>query len=494
MSDLLNNLPFRKREKELEKNIPYLLENKELKIGIGFQHVMIEGDNLHTLAICQALGKQGDFIFADPDNVISKKSRGSIKDNSWDRSIWLLENMPKFKLMKELLPETGVLAVSLNELIMPFALAGYNNISGLLDLFHGNYIGMLVNTSRTGSNISSTNFSRNHEFICLFAKNIKKFKFKGKLKDLSKFKNPDNDPRGPWRVGDLTGKGTSKISFPLINPVNGYKYYPPKGRHWSSGQETMVSLIKENKIIFPKTKKGFPQLKKFANELQSEYQPISSVGYEFFTANGTRDLKKFGKAFFEFPKSVDLVKFLVDQVLWNKKDAVIIDVHGGSGTTAQAVLEYNRDNQKNFSIIIASNRSQEFKGPVYKRVKETIEGNKKVKACGGELAFFKVQLNPKRALLEDSQRSILHLLTGCISWAYNCPEVRFKTSQDYFFDQQGNLKVILNKSMEMVNPEKEIVVEEGLLSAQESTFGQGFSERLIHNTDRLVRLYIINKT
>src|SRR5690606_17737906 len=135
--------------------------------------------------------------------------------------------------------------------------------------------------------------------------------------DASKFSNPDEDPRGPWRSADLTGLASRdarpNLHYDLINPETSVNYgCPPKG--WRYDPTTMAKKIEEGRVLWPSAPTGRPRHKLFQNEMKSQFKNISSIFTGHSTADGTRELKDLLEdSPISFPKPVSLLKRLVEQ-------------------------------------------------------------------------------------------------------------------------------------------------------------------------------------
>jgi adenine-specific DNA-methyltransferase len=181
-----------------------------------------------------------------------------------------------------------------------------------------------------------------HEYVICFSK-LGFSPLRGAEKDLSKFANPDNDERGPWRSADMTGLATKdkrpNLHYDLVNPETGINYgCPSKG--WRFESASMNQRIFEKRILWPSEEHGRPRQKLFLNEMSGIYKNISSVIQTSSTAEGTREINGLlGVGIFDFPKPSSLVKLLTQQA--NDDESIVLDFFAGSGTTAHAVMELN---------------------------------------------------------------------------------------------------------------------------------------------------------
>ena len=280
-------------------------------------NLFIEGDNLEVLKLLYKpyfgrvkmiyidppYNTGNDFIypdnFADPlDTYLKltgqKDSEGNLLTSNPEtsgryHSAWLSMMYPRLFLARQLLREDGVIFVSIDD-------HEVHNLRMLLNEVFGeeNFIVEIIWKSRKQvDNRTVTGASIDHEYLLCFGRSPSG-SLRGSAKDLSKFSNPDNDPRGPWRSADLTGTATKErrpnLHFDLVDPSSGTSYAPPfKG--WRFFPETMEKKIKEGRILFPANGDGRPRHKLFLNEMKKKYKGFSSVlSIKVFTEDGTKEL------------------------------------------------------------------------------------------------------------------------------------------------------------------------------------------------------------
>ena len=331
------------------------------------QNLMIEGDNLEVLKLLQKsyaskvkliyidppynTGK--DFVYPDDyrDNIQnyleltnqidghSRKLSSNTDASGRFHTDWLNMIYPRIMVARRLLSKDGLIAVSSNDVEA-------SNLRKILDDLLGeeNFIGQLVWKSRASEDTRATNgVSSDHEYIICYSRD-EGTSLRGAEKDHSKFSNPDNDRRGPWRSADLTGLATRdarpNLHYDLIDPDTGVKYEcPPKG--WRFEKDTMADKIRDDRILFPDSGRGRPRHKLFLNEMKSPFKNLSSVLDGFSTADGTRELNQLmGEWAFSFPKPTALIKLLTEQA--TAGNDIILDFFAGSGTTGQAVMAQNQ--------------------------------------------------------------------------------------------------------------------------------------------------------
>lgn len=369
---------------QMQTKVPVFSEDQGKEIASapeqGF-NFLLEGDNLHSLKLLEKThaGKI-DVIYIDPPYNLG----GDFvyddyyveKEDSFKHSKWLSFMERRLLIAFNLLSNSGCIFISINE-------TEYADLKLLCDEILGefNYQGTFIWHNRQRADSRNINMiSIDHEYILLYSK-TENFAVKGRQKDISKYKNPDNDPRGPWASIDLSGLADASrrpnLHFNIVNPKTGISYPPNPNRGWSKSRDTIARMIAENRILWPTSSTGRPREKKFLKDLLSENTGFSSVldsedvGY---TTDGTRALNNIlGTKAFSFPKSVKLIKTLLYQT--TNRDSIILDFFAGSGTTGQAVLELNREDGGNRRFILCTNNENQIcENVTYPRIKTVITG------------------------------------------------------------------------------------------------------------------------
>lgn len=335
------------------------------------ENLYIEGDNLEVLKLLQEtyLGKikmiyidppyntGNDFVYNDEFGIRSEEWNGisgnydadgnqivgalekNTEANGRFHTDWLNMIYPRLKLAKDLLADDGFIFISIGE-------EELENLYKICDEIFGEqlHLGTFIWKRRQMvDSRSKTGVSEDHEYLVCFAKQPGQ-RIRGQQTDMSKYSNPDNDPRGNWMSADMTGLATASqrpnLHYDLVNPVNGVVYKcPPTG--WRYERKRMRQLIDNNEVIFPTKADGRPRRKKFAKDLQSEYAGMSTTLATVYNTQATRELKALfdGEDYFDFPKPVDYIKLIIEQGAAD--GGVVLDFFSGSATTAHAVIAQN---------------------------------------------------------------------------------------------------------------------------------------------------------
>lgn len=350
------------------------------------ENLYIEGDNLEVLKLLQEtyLGKikmiyidppyntGNDFVYEDDfsqstDEYLANSGQfddegnrmvPNTESNGRFHTNWLNMLYPRIKLSKSLLRDDGVIFISIDDNEIDNLKKICNEVFG-----EANLVAEIPWQSRASIQ-NDTDFSVNHEYICVYAKNRRQenrrlkesnysewhkkdsFVCKPLPLDKSKFDNPDNDPRGLWKADPFDAPNVRpNLTYPVVNPNTGEEHLPPRGRHWRFLPAKFSSALEDNRIVWTNNGLGRPQLKVFYEEKKE----FGSVDNSWFSAdrigtstNGTKELMKLfdGSAFFDTPKPVSLLSKLITLANVEEND-IILDFFSGSATTAHAVIQQN---------------------------------------------------------------------------------------------------------------------------------------------------------
>ena len=284
---------------------------------------------------------------------------------------WLANIEAALALLRPLLSTDGSIWISINDKEMHYLKITADKIFG-----RNNFVTTIIWQHRN-SRENRTAFSNNHEYILVYAKDINVFKEtrntipmdKSSLED--KYKNPDNDIRGPWQsvTANVQDGHAVQSQYYYITSPNGKKHYPPKGRCWIYNEERMNKEIAGNNIWFGKNGNGVPRVKKFLKDATKGLTPETLwLGNEVGT---TKSAKKHimnifpdDKAF-ETPKPEELIHRILT-IASNKGDYVL-DCYLGSGSTISTAHKMKRQ-------YIGVEIGDHIVNLVVERMKRVIEG------------------------------------------------------------------------------------------------------------------------
>ena len=374
-----------------DKEVPFRLlkKNKSLSLGVS-ENLIIEGDNLEALkALMPYYVGKIKCIYIDPpyntgnegwvynDNVNSPKIKqwigkvvGSEGEDLTRHDKWLCMMYPRLKLLHDLLRDDGVIFISIDD-------NEHCHLKMIMDELFGseNFLTNIIWQKKYTQSNDAKYFSATHDFIVCYAKNEKNKKFKINLltrteEQNARYKNPDNDPRGPWMSQPIQVKTPSDAYiYEIITPV-GKKFLPPKGRSWQFGIERYKELVKENRIYFGENGQNVPRIKKFISDVQDGVVPKTIWMYDEVGSNddAKREIKNiFSDIPFATPKPTRLLKVIFK--LGSDRNDIILDSFAGSGTTGQAVLELNKEDKGNRKFILVELEKEIAKNITAERVR-----------------------------------------------------------------------------------------------------------------------------
>lgn len=285
------------------------------------------------LESCKVYDENGNLSF-DP------KANG--ESNGRFHTDWLNMVYPRIKVAFDLLSKDGALFISIDD-------HEVENMKKICNELFGekNFVACVI-WQRTYAPISLKKyFSENHDFCLIYAKNLEYFDMHllpRSEKQNKDYKNPDNDPRGPWKVGNLTvGPAVEKQIYPIVGPT-GRTFLPPSGYCWRFSKEKFELMVKDNRIWFGADGNNSPVPKLFLSEVQDGVTPMTvwtfeEVGHGQEATRELRDLMD--AAVFTSPKPIRYITRFLQ--IGSNKDSIILDFFSGSATTAHAVMKLNAE-------------------------------------------------------------------------------------------------------------------------------------------------------
>lgn len=296
------------------------------------------------------LAKRLDVSRERAERILSMTRRGSAS-----HAAWLTFMLPRLSFARNLLTDDGVIFISIDD-------NEQANLKKLCDEVFGEecFVAQFIWEKRkTRENRSS--ISIRHDYVLCYVKDIELLEDSLGLEimtkaALSRYKNPDNDPKGPWTSVPAiaqAGHGTKSQFYTFVAP-NGKSYNLPSGSCWRMTLEKMNEAVAQNKIWFGSDGNGVPRIKKYLSEGKQGLTPESIISSE---KGGTNDSAKReivelfnGKAVFETPKPVELIRHILSMTLG--ENVTVLDFFGGSSTTAHAVMQKNTEDGDNRKFIL----------------------------------------------------------------------------------------------------------------------------------------------
>lgn len=346
------------------------------------QNLYIEGDNLEVLKLLQKsyMGKVkmiyidppyntgNDFVYDDDFAVsqddydlfagnvdeLGNRYRKNTEANGRFHSDWCSMMYSRLMVARSLLTEDGVIFISIDD-------RESDNLRKLCDEVFGetNFESCMTWRRRTNQpNDKSKMIAKVSENIIVYSKNtsylseIKSFNGVPLSDDrITEYKNPDNDPKGPWSSNPwkaAVGRGGTK--YIIVTP-SGHTY----NETWYGNQATFNRLLEENRVHWTDNGKGVPRIKIYLSEsMKSGQAAINFLTCERYGSNqegsATLELLFNKKGLFDNPKPVKLISTFIN--LATNNNDIILDFFSGSSTTAHSVMQINADNKETRKYIM----------------------------------------------------------------------------------------------------------------------------------------------
>lgn len=350
------------------------------------QNLFIEGDNLEALKLLYKSYFGGvkmiyidppyntgnDFVY--PDNYRDpldtylqltgqRDAEGNLLISNTDtggryHSAWLSMMYPRLFLARQLLREDGVIFISVDD-------HEVHNLRLLMNEIFGeeNFVATVIWQKVYAPKSSARHFSEDHDFVIIYARNgqnwnpslLPRTDAQDKI-----YKNPDSDPRGRWRPNNLAArnyysKGTYQIKCPGGRVING----PPRGSYWRISEEKLWEMDADGRIWWGEDGNNVPAPKIYLSEVKEGRVPQTFWSYKDVghTQEAKRELLSLvgfpdSESVFETPKPVRLIRRTLQIGTHADEDDIVLDFFAGSATTAQAVLQLNREDGGNRRFIM----------------------------------------------------------------------------------------------------------------------------------------------
>lgn len=327
------------------------------------------------LESCKVYDENGNLQF---DPKANNESNGRFHTD------WLNMIYPRIKVAFDLLSDNGAIFISVDD-------HEVENMKKICNELFGekNFVASVI-WQRTYAPISLKKFfSENHDFCLIYAKDLSQFDMNllpRSNKQNKDYKNPDNDPRGPWKVGNLTvGPAVEKQIYEIVGPT-GRSFLPPSGYCWRFTKEKFEQMRRDNRIWFGTDGNNSPVPKLFLSEVQDGVTPMTvwtfdEVGHGQEATRELRDLMD--GAVFTSPKPLRYITRLLQ--IGTSKGSIILDFFSGSATTAHAVMKLNaEDGGKRKFIMVQLPEVTDEKSEARKAGYETIcqIGEERIRRAG----------------------------------------------------------------------------------------------------------------
>ena len=320
-----------------------LIENKSLSNcdhDPDTENMIIHGDNLLSLkALESKYSGKVKCIYIDPP--YNTGSAFEHYDDNLEHSQWLSLMKPRLEILHKLLSYDGSIWISIDDDEGHYLKVLCDEIFG-----RNNYINTVIWEKKYSPQNDAKWLSDNHDFILVYAKQKDVWRpnlLPRSTEMNSRYKNPDNDPRGDWKSGDLSVRTyNADYDYPITTP-SGRIVNPPAGRCWRCSKERFLELVEDNRVWFGKEGNNVPSIKRFLSDVK---QGITSMTIWKYTEVGhTQDAMKESKAIdsnsvFPTPKPESLIERIL--TIGSNKGDLVLDSFLGSGTTAAVAHKMER--------------------------------------------------------------------------------------------------------------------------------------------------------
>jgi len=320
-----------------------LIENSNLsnvKNDLMTDNMLIHGDNLLALKALEA--KYAGLIkciYIDPP--YNTGSAFEQYDDNLEHSQWLNLMKPRLEIIYNLLSDEGTLWISIDDDEQAYLKVLCDEIFG-----RNNFVANVIWEKKFSPQNDAKWLSDSHDFIMVYAKkkDIWRPNLLPRTAEMNKrYKNPDNDPRGPWTSGDCSVKTYSaSCDYPITTP-SGRVVNPPAGYCWRFSKDSLQQMIDDNRIWFGEKGDNVPRVKRFLSEVKQGMTPMTiwkhtEVGHN---QDAKKEVKVFNsKSVFATPKPEKLIERII-HIATNPGD-LVLDSFLGSGTTTAVAHKMGR--------------------------------------------------------------------------------------------------------------------------------------------------------
>ena len=323
--------------------VPYRLleEDPALSVGGGDSgNMLVQGDNLEALkALLPFYAGRVKCIYIDPP--YNTGAAFAHYDDNLEHAAWLGMMWPRLELLRELLAEDGFIWVSIDDREAHYLKIVMDEIFGRRN-FIANFVWQKKYTRANDATLASDN----HDHLFCFARNVDACSFNGiarQDKQNKAYKNPDNDPRGPWKSTPLhakSGTDTNRYSYTF---QNGIIWKPPVGTYHRYSRKTLGRLDRSEELWFGVRGDATPSRKSYLSKIKQTVVPVTIWPYDEFGSN--HDAKNENRsvlpnAYFDTPKPEKLLARILE-IATNPGD-LVLDSFLGSGTTAAVAHKMGR--------------------------------------------------------------------------------------------------------------------------------------------------------
>lgn len=330
------------KDEEIKLEPRILIEDQEKSYGdYNSENMLIHGDNLLALkALEQDFSGQIKCIYIDPP--YNTGSAFEHYDDNLEHSTWLNLMKPRLEILKELLhPTEGSIWISIDDNECHYLKILCDEVFGRF-----NFVANVIWEKKYAPQNDAKWLSDSHDHILVYAKkkNIWRPNLLPRTVDMDeRYKNYDNDPRGPWKPDNLLRKDRQESGVFTITTPSGRRCDPPAGRSWRTTRENFQKMVADHRIWFGKSGSNIPAIKRFLSEVKGgrtcmTIWKYNEVGH---TQDAQREVTLFNPLEpFGTPKPERLLERIL--TLSSDEGDFVLDSFLGSGTTSAVAHKMKR--------------------------------------------------------------------------------------------------------------------------------------------------------
>ena len=410
-------------------------------------NLVIKGNNLIALySLKKRYAGKVKLIYLDPPYNTTKDFDYNDK---FTHATWLTFMKSRLEIAWDLLAEDGTIWISIDDNESHY-------LKVLADTVFGreNFLNEVIwQRAFSPVNLKKT-FSRSHDYIQVYAKNNSSNKELNRLPRSTdannRYKNPDNDSRGPWTSGDLSVGPAVQANIYEITTPSGRKVLPPDGYSWRLSKDRFKEFIDDNRIWFGKDGDNVPRIKRFLSEVGGV---VAQTLWTYQEVGHNQDAKKEiktlfeGQALFGTPKPEKLLQRIL--TLGSNKNDLVLDFFMGSATTQAVAMKMGRR-------FIGIEQMEYINTVSVPRLQKVIEGeqggiSKDVNWQGGGSFVYAELMEKNQGYLKDLQKSeSIQELVEVYNRMKENADIDFRLDLEKFEEEISNFNSLDERRRELV--------------------------------------------
>ena len=410
-------------------------------------NLIIKGNNLIALhSLKKKYAGKVKLIYLDPPYNTTKDFDYNDK---FTHATWLTFMKSRLEIAWDLLAEDGTIWISIDDNESHYLKVLADSVFG-----RENFLNEVIwQRAYAPVNLKKT-FSRSHDYIQVYAKNNSSNKELNRLprsaEANSRYKNPDNDPRGVWQSDNLSVGPAVQANIYEITTPSGRKVLPPDGYSWRLSKDRLKEFIDDNRIWFGKDGDNVPRIKRFLSEVGGV---VAQTLWTYQEVGHNQDAKKEIKALFEgqalfgTPKPEKLLQRIL--TLGSNKNDLVLDFFMGSATTQAVAMKMGRR-------FIGIEQMDYINTVSVPRLQKVIEGeqggiSKNVNWQGGGSFVYAELMEKNQGYLKDLQKSeSIQELTEVYERMKENADIDFRLDLEKFEEEINNFNSLDERRRELI--------------------------------------------